>query len=206
MKKYLIALAVLTIAGIAFAQGYSNFLSADLFVPAPFKIVFGAGESTSAVISKTGDDKIGVGSGDTFNVGSADKLTVAGIIVPQTIVAKYEDGAAGNATDRVFFLADAAYQITACSQIHSVAAGGASVIQVTKETTTGAPGSGADLLTNNTNTGFDLNATANTLQAGTLTATGADLQLAAGDRLSVDYANAIQSSAGVRVTCTLKRI
>jgi hypothetical protein len=205
MKKYLIAITVLTIAGIAFAQGYSNFMSSDLYIPAPFKLIFGENSSDDAVLSGA-SDKITLASGDTLAVTSADKLTVGGVIVPQTIVAKYEDGAAGNATDRVFFLADAAYQITACSEIHSVAAGGASVIQVTKETTTGAPGSGADLLTNNTNTGFDLNATANTLQAGTLTATGADLVLAAGDRLSVDYAQAIQSSAGVRITCTLKRV
>jgi hypothetical protein len=51
-----------------------------------------------------------------------------------------------------------------------------------------------------------LNATANTVQAGTLTSTTADLQLAAGDRLSIDFANAIQSTAGLVVTVQLKPI
>lgn len=108
------------------------------------------------------------------------------------------------ATDRVFFVAPVACTIVAISQVHSVAAGGASKLQVVKDTSTNAPGAGTDLLTNNTNTGFDLNATANTVQNGTLTATTADLSLAAGDRLAIDFANTIQSTAGVTVTVLLK--
>jgi hypothetical protein len=42
------------------------------------------------------------------------------------------------------------------------------------------------------------------VQTGTLTATAADLLLAAGDRLSVDFANTIQSTAGVVVTVELR--
>lgn len=104
------------------------------------------------------------------------------------------------ADDQAFFLATRAMRIKSISCVFSVAAGGASKLQVTKDTGTTAPGGGTDLLTNNTNTGFDLNATANTVQTGTLTETAADLELAAGDRLSVDFADAIQSSAGVLVT------
>lgn len=107
------------------------------------------------------------------------------------------------ATDTAFFLATRSYRVVAASEVHSVAAGGASVLQLVKDTGTSAPGAGTDLLTNNTNTGFDLNATANTPQVGALSATAADLRLAAGDRLSVDFANAIQSSAGVLVTVSL---
>lgn len=107
------------------------------------------------------------------------------------------------ATDTVFFVAPRAMRIIAATEVHSVAAGGASALQVTKDTSTNAPGAGTDLLTNNTNTGFDLAATANTPQQGALTTTAADLRLAAGDRLAVDFANAIQSSAGVVVTVLL---
>lgn len=110
------------------------------------------------------------------------------------------------ATDRVFFVATRAYRVLAISESHAVAAGGASVLQVTKDTGTTAPGAGTDLLTNNTNTGFDLNATANTVQAGTLTATAASLLLAAGDRLSLDFANTIQSTAGLVVTVSLQAV
>ena len=106
------------------------------------------------------------------------------------------------ATDQVFFVATRAYILVSVSEVHAVAAGGASVLQVVKDTSTNAPGAGTDLLTNNTNTGFDLNGTANTPQVGTLVAV-ATRTLAAGDRLSVDYANAIQSSSGVVVTACL---
>lgn len=107
------------------------------------------------------------------------------------------------ATDQAFFVAPHACRVVAITEVHSVAAGGASVIQVTKDTGTNAPGAGTDLLTNNTNGGFDLNATANTPQTGALTATAGALDLAAGDRLSVDFAQAIQSSAGVLITVAL---
>jgi hypothetical protein len=70
---------------------------------------------------------------------------------------------------------------------------------VTKDVTTDAPGVGTDLLTNNTNTGFDLNATANTVQNGTLKTTAGLRKLNAGDRLSIDFANAIQSTAGLKI-------
>lgn len=110
------------------------------------------------------------------------------------------------ATDRTIFLADRAYIVTAAYEIHAVAAGGASALQLVKDTGTTAPGAGTDLLTNNTNTGFDLNGTANTLQTGTLVATTATLTLAAGDRLSIDFANTIQSTAGLSLTVVLRTV
>lgn len=115
-------------------------------------------------------------------------------------------GAPAAATDTAFFIANRSYLVTSVREIHAVAAGGASTLQLVKDTSTNAPGAGTDLLTNNTNTGFDLNATANTVQTGTLTATIATKTLAAGDRLSVDFANAIQSSSGITVTACMAPI
>lgn len=99
-------------------------------------------------------------------------------------------------------------QVISVDEIHAVAGtdAGAVNLQLTKDTGTDAPGAGADLLTNNANAGFDLKGTANTRQAGTLTGTVANLQLAAGNRLSLDYAGVITTLAGVQVTVTLKRI
>lgn len=115
-------------------------------------------------------------------------------------VASYVGQTTEAATDRQFFVAPRACAIVAISEVHAVAAGGASVVQVTKETGTTAPGGGTDILTNNTNTGFDLAATAQTVQVGTFAATS----LAAGDRLSIDFAQAIQSTAGLLITVLLK--
>jgi len=106
------------------------------------------------------------------------------------------------ATDQVFFVAPHACKVVAISEVHSVAAGGTSTLQVTKDTSTNAPGAGTDLLS----AAFDLNGTANTVQAGALSATAADLVLAPGDRLAVDFGHAIQSSAGVVVTVALAPI
>lgn len=113
--------------------------------------------------------------------------------------ATYAPSGTPAATDAVFFIATRAYNIVSISAVFSVTAGGASKLQVTLDTGTNAPGAGTDILTNNTNTGFDLAATANTVQVGTFAATA----LAAGDRLAVDYANAIQSTAGMVVTACL---
>lgn len=102
--------------------------------------------------------------------------------------------------DVPFFVATRACRVIAISEVHGVAAGGTSTLQVTKDTGTTAPGAGTDLLA----TPFNLNATANTVQSGALSATPADLVLAAGDRLSVDFANAIQATTTLAITVELQ--
>lgn len=116
----------------------------------------------------------------------------------------FADETVSLATDRVIFLATRPYDVRKIDQVHSVAAGGASKLQVTKDVDTDAPGAGTDMLSNNTNTGFDLNATANTVQAGTLKTTAGLRKLNAGDRLSIDFADAIQSTAGLKLAVRLK--
>lgn len=144
----------------------------------------------------------------TIDIGAADDLTVGGVIVPQAIEVTFHAQAATAMVDQSFFVANQAYEVTAIKEVHAVAeaSAGSLKIQVTKDTSTNAPGGGTDLLTNNTNTGFDGKATANTVQTGTLTGTGASLQLAAGDRLSVDFEAAATELVGVTITVTLKRI
>ncbi len=160
----------------------------------------------------------GASAGGTNNGGSVNLVPTAAVStgIPGTVQFNgnaalvcptfYTLGAPAAATDTVFFVANRAYYVVSASEVHAVAAGGASVIQVTKDTSTNAPGAGTDLLTNNTNTGFDLNGTANTVQTGTLTATVATKTLAAGDRLAVDFAQAIQSSSGIAITVCLAPI
>lgn len=110
--------------------------------------------------------------------------------------------------DQCFFIANRPYQIIGMRQVHSVAGSdpGSVNLQVTKDTGTNAPGAGTDLLTNNSNAGFNLKGTANTVQVGTLTTTAAALKLAPGDRLSVDFAGTLTALAGVVVTVELRPI
>lgn len=146
--------------------------------------------------------------GSTLSVSSADAATVGGVIVPQELEVSFHAQAATAMVDQSFFVATQAYQVTKVRFVHAVAESTAAtlLVQVTKDTSTNAPGAGTDLLTNNTNTGFDCKATANTVQTGTLTATASSLQLAAGDRLSVDFTAAATELVGVTITVTLKRI
>lgn len=174
----------------------------------------------AATTSGTGGDitvTAGASTGGTNNGASVNLVPTAAVStgIPGTVQINgnaalscptYYFTGTPAATDQVFFVATRSYFVVSASEVHSAAAGGASALQVVKDTGTDAPGAGTDLLTNNTNTGFDLAATANTVQVGTLTATVATKTLAAGNRLSVDFANAIQSSAGVVVTVCLAPI
>jgi len=138
----------------------------------------------------------------------ADELTVGGVKVDPELVVPVRCLLNADCIDQAFFIADRAYQVTRIDEIHATAGtdGSAVNLQVTKDTGTDAPGAGTDLLTNNTNAGFDLKGTANTVQNGALTGTTATLQLAAGNRLSLDFAGTVTSLAGLVVTVVLKPI
>lgn len=110
--------------------------------------------------------------------------------------------AAVTAQDQVFFLYNRPYAIGSIQYAHAVAevTDTTANMQVVDDTSTNAPGAGTDILTNNTNNGFDCNAAANTVQVGTFTA----LTPPAGDRLSVDFRDASYTElAGVCVTVTM---
>lgn len=138
----------------------------------------------------------------------ADTLKIGGVISSPYKVVTLNMPLNGNCVDQCFFVADRAYQLVGVDYVHATAGsdGGSVNVQVTKDTGTNAPGAGTDLLTNNTNAGFNCKGTANTVQAGTLTGTTASLQLAAGDRLSVDFAGTVTALAGVHITAKLKPI
>lgn len=114
----------------------------------------------------------------------------------------------GELADEAFFIATRACKVVSVSEVHSTAGSdaGAVSLQVVKDTGTNAPGAGTDLLTNNSNVGFNLKGTANTVQTGVLTATAASLTLAAGDRLSVDFAGVLTALAGVVVTVHIAEV
>lgn len=128
--------------------------------------------------------------------------------VPRYVPVSIVLNANADLADQAFFIADRGYRVKSIEAIHSAAGTdvGAVNVQVTKDTGTNAPGAGTDLLTNNANAGFDLKGTANTKQAGALTGTAASLELAAGDRLSLDFAGVLTTVAGLVVTVMLEPI
>lgn len=139
-----------------------------------------------------------------LDVADADGLTVDSVIVPQAIEVTYHMHANGSLATEAFFVANDTYQVTAVTEVHATAGSdsGTVTVSVTKDTGTAAPGAGTAVLS----AAFNLKATINTPQTGSLNATEANLQLAVGDRLAVLYTGTLTSAAGVVVTVSLQRI
>lgn len=114
--------------------------------------------------------------------------------------------AAATATDRVIFVAPYACVLIAASEVHGVAGTdvGAVNLQLTRDTGTNAPGAGTDLLANNSNAGFDLKGTVNTVQYASFKA-GASRKFNKGDRLAIDFAGTQTSVDQLCVTATFNR-
>lgn len=115
--------------------------------------------------------------------------------------AKYGMGglATPTATNCTFFLATRAYRVKSVSAIWDVAAGGVSTIDVIKDTGTNAIAGGTSILA----AALSINTTARTVANPSLAASAATLLLAAGNRLSLKYNHAIQSTAGLFVQVQL---
>jgi hypothetical protein len=130
------------------------------------------------------------------------------VALPSQILAHAHVGGAALMVDQSFFIAPYACQVTRIDYVHAVAETTAVTlrVQVTKDTGTAAPGAGTDLLTNTGGAGFDCKAVANTVQNGLLSVTLTDLQLAAGDRLGLDFTAAATELVGVTITVTLQRL
>ncbi len=160
------------------------------------------------------DPRLQLAAGDRLGIVlSAASTELAGVVVEVTLGPSgtgtsivYALKANGDLADQSFFIANMDCIVTRIDYVHSTLGtnGSAVNVQVVKDTSTNAPGAGTDLLTNNTNAGFNCKGAINTVQNGTLTATAASLRLAPGDRLSVDYAGTLTALAGVVIVVTIQ--
>lgn len=149
--------------------------------------------------------RVGSVSASGLEIATADQLTVGGVLVPQEITVQSGVIDATYDADRFIWTAPWACQVTKVEVVQSA-------IEATSETTTlmiekvpsgTAIGSGTDILAAALN--LKTGVTANTKAAPALHATEANLQLAAGNSLALDFTNAITEYVGC-VTITLKRI
>ena len=103
-----------------------------------------------------------------------------------------------------FFTATKPCRIVAARCVFTTAVGGVCTLQIQRLQGVEISGAGDDLLVG---TGFDLNAAAETVQDGVLTATLADRILAIGDRIALDETGALLAAvAGLCVTVELEAI
>jgi hypothetical protein len=122
-------------------------------------------------------------------------------IEPQDFTLIAAPPVAGSTT---FFIADRPYQVVSVAEIHPVAStGGASTAIVTKDTGTGAPGSGSSVLAGAAT--FNLAGTANTLQTINGVATGVS-QLAVGDRLALQLTGTLTSMTSISIVVQLRSL
>ncbi len=108
--------------------------------------------------------------------------------------------------DSQFFIANDRYTVLAARCCPATVGSSTPVVQLTKDTSTNAPGAGTDMLANTSNTGFALGtaaATANVPQVASFKTTAGLLELATGDRLSLDFAGTLTAVTGVVVTVSL---
>lgn len=139
----------------------------------------------------------------TLAITTADKLTVGGLIVPQELELAFTLPPLATITEFDLWVATAAYQVTKIRMVPSTLQGGALTGTVVKAVSTATPVKtttpmhAADLL--------DFNTGAYTVQSPTLTATTADLQLAAGNRIALDL-SAAKTAGHAALGITLKRI
>jgi hypothetical protein len=101
--------------------------------------------------------------------------------------------------DKWLYVADRAYQVVLVEEIHSVVGGSSAAVRPRKITaaTTAAPGAAvATGITEITAASIDLTAAINVTQTPALSATAADLLLADGDKIGLDFSGTLTGLVG----------
>jgi hypothetical protein len=100
--------------------------------------------------------------------------------------------------DKWAFVATRPCKLVGIREIHSVVGGASAAVRPRKITDTSAPGASAGATVKElTQAAFDCTLTINTTQTGTLSATVADLQLAAGDKIALDFSGTLTGLVGM---------
>lgn len=159
---------------------------------------------------------VAIAAGDRLSLNVTGTTTaLAGVVVEVTLAPGFTGPQAvfvmndnTGLADQCFYTATKTVKIARIDYVHATAGtnGSAVNVQVTKDTSTNAPGAGTDLLTNNTNAGFDCKGTINVVQSGALSATAANLILVPGDRLSVDFSGTLTALAGLVIVVTFETL
>ncbi len=169
--------------------------------------VIGTGDSTnSALLLLSGSELSVVFAGTLTTLAGVEVVVTLSAAGTGKSVSYYMNANADMVQGQSFFVANRPYIVTGVNIRYSTKSSVAGLkLTVTKETTTGAPGSGTSLLSDNTNAGILVTQTANTTYSGTLTATAATLRMLPGDRLSLEFSGAtLTALVGLVITVTLQ--
>lgn len=151
----------------------------------------------------TGNTQIGLFAETTLDAAtSASVLLDAQTGEKDEMVVTYASYGAGSKATQSFFIAPVPMKVLKVSEVHTAANASTLTADVTKSSGTGAPGSGTSILAAQ----IDLEGTANTVQSPALSATAANLLMAAGDRLSFKPTGAGTAIANIVVTVHLAKL
>jgi hypothetical protein len=140
---------------------------------------------------------------NTASSPNADGLTVGGVIVPTVMIASFRVGPHATVTEYDLMVAPRALTVTRIDVVPSTLQGGALTATVVKATGTATPVKTTTPM--HTADSINLNTGAYTVQNVTLTATAADLTLAAGERIAIDYSAAL-TAGHAAVTISYKYV
>lgn len=182
-----LAMDVATVASTLGVTGVATFNNAStVFASNSADIKIGTTNPVNLTFSA---NTLTAAAGDTFAVTDADKLKVGGVIVPAHVYESFTIRPHATITEYDLMIAHRAIQVIEIKMVPSTLQGGALTGTVVKATGTATPVKtttpmiAADAL--------DFNAGAYTVVTPALTATGADLILAAGERIGIDFSAAL---------------
>lgn len=133
---------------------------------------------------------------DSLKIATTDGLQVGGFKPATHLYINIPLAAAS--VDNWAFVSPRTLQIISIREIHSVVGGGSAAVRPRKVTDTSAPGAAASSTVKElTTAAFDLTTVINTTVVATLSATAADLQLAAGDKIGLDFSGTLTGLVGV---------
>lgn len=124
--------------------------------------------------------------------------------IPDSEVVNFNYDIAGNAVDTWLFVADGPMEVISAVCVPTVAGtdGGTVTAELVKASGTTAVASGTSLHASGT---FNLKGTANTLQSASLSTTKSTRELAANDRVGVNFTGTLTSAVGI-IQVRIKRI
>ncbi len=136
-------------------------------------------------------------TGATVVASTADGITQGGNKVADEFAITAELLAAS--VDKWVFVADRAYQVVGVREVHSVIGGASAVVRPRKVTAAGtaAPGAAAGATVKELTTAdIGLETAIDVTQTATLSATGADLLLAVGDKIGLNFGGTLTGLVG----------
>ncbi len=187
-------------AGVAVMSSTFNLkATANTVQSATIDAVNPDGSANAAIVLAAGDRLSFLTSTATLTSLLNVEVTVTMIPGGASEIAPYYVKTNGRLITQNFFLANRPMIVTGVYAIWSTAFAAAVTVDITKDTSTNAPGAGTSILL----AAMDGTSTANVPLTPALAASAATLRLAAGDRLSVKY-SATTTGVGVVIVVTMQ--